>query len=221
MPFGADEAGKGPALGSMFAAAVHVEDREVLPEGIADSKRLRPERREFLASTLRDDDAVRIGVAEVTPARIDDPGTDMNSLAVSAHAEAIDGTLAGVDSDGAAVGLCDACDTDAARFARRVSEACGADAEVEAEHGADDSDPLVAAASVVAKVERDTHVARIGEEYGAVGSGYPSDPATRSFLEGYVADHGDLPPVARRSWATCGEVLAAAGQRGLEEFGDG
>lgn len=219
MPFGADEAGKGPALGSMFAAAVHVEDPRVLPEGIADSKRLAADHREELAATLRADDRVRIGIAEITPARIDDPDTDMNGLAASAHAEAIDQALDGIGSERDRLwGLCDACDTDADRFADRVAAACGVEATVEAEHGADDADPVVAAASVVAKVERDAHIAGIAEEYGAVGSGYPSDPTTRSYLEEYVAEHGELPPAARESWSTCAEVLAAAEQRGLGEF---
>ncbi len=218
MPFGVDEAGKGPALGSMFAAAVHVEDAEALPEGVADSKRLSPERREELAATLRGDDRVQIGVAEITVERIDDPETDMNGLAASAHAEAIEEALSGFGGDEPVPGLCDACDTDAARFGERVETACEAAVAVEAVHGADDADPIVAAASIVAKVERDAHVAALAEEYGAVGSGYPSDPTTRSYIAEYVADHGELPPVARESWATCADALAAAEQRGLGEF---
>ncbi|MFC4989508.1 MULTISPECIES: ribonuclease HII [Saliphagus] len=218
MPFGADEAGKGPALGSMFAAALYVADPSALPEGVADSKRLSPERREELAAALRGDDRVRIGVAEITTERIDDPETDMNGLAVSAHAEAIDGALSGLGGDEPVPGLCDACDTDAARFADRVEAACEAAVAVEAEHAADDADPVVAAASIVAKVSRDAHVATLAEEYGTVGSGYPSDPTTRAYIEGYVADHGELPPAARESWATCADALAAAEQRGLGEF---
>ncbi|WP_339104693.1 ribonuclease HII [Haloterrigena salinisoli] len=249
MPFGVDEAGKGPALGSMFAAAVYCEDPADLPDGIADSKRLAPERREELAATIRDDERLHVGVAEITPTRIDDPETDMNSLAVAAHAEAIGGALEDLDleSDGAEAdaleahptdaleatsdritGLCDACDTDEDRFARRVASACGsrpslpdplADAlEIEARHGADDESPIVGAASVVAKVERDAHVAAIADEYGPVGSGYPSDPNTREFLASYVDEHGDLPPFARETWSTCEDLLAEAQQTGLEQF---
>jgi ribonuclease HII len=222
MPFGVDEAGKGPALGSMFAAAVHCEDLDALPKGIADSKRLAPGRREELAATLREDDRIAVGVSEITPTLIDDPGTDMNSLAVRAHAEAISGALEAADvaADSPAPGLCDACDTDAARFARRVADACGLerDLDLAAEHGADDEDPIVGAASVVAKVERDASMAALADEYGAVGSGYPSDPTTRAFLESYVADHDELPPFARESWSTCADVLAAAQQTGLEQF---
>ena len=54
--------------------------------------------------------------------------------------------------------------------------------------------------------------------YDGVGSGYPSDPTTRSFLRAYVADHGDVPDCARRSWSTCDDVLAAAEQSGLDDF---
>ncbi|MEY7850596.1 ribonuclease HII [Natrarchaeobius sp. A-rgal3] len=224
MPFGVDEAGKGPALGSMFAAAVFLEESAVLPDGIADSKRLAPARREELAATLRADDRIRVGVAEITTATIDDPETNMNALAVSAHATAIADALDPVDSNSSEPleGLCDACDTDADRFARRVAEACAPEIdrslEIDARHGADEESRLVGAASVIAKVERDAHVAAIAEEYGEVGSGYPSDPTTREFLESYVADRGELPPFARASWSTCADVLAAAEQTGLGRF---
>ncbi|AGB36659.1 ribonuclease HII [Natronococcus occultus] len=224
MPFGVDEAGKGPVLGSMFAAAVHVSEPDALPEGIADSKRLAPERREELDATLREDDRIAVGVSEITPPLIDDPETDMNSLAVRAHAEAIEGALeaAELPADPSASGRCDACDTDADRFARRVADTCEPERDLELEltaaHGADDEDPIVGAASVVAKVERDASMAALADEYGSVGSGYPSDPTTREFLESYVADHGELPPFARESWSTCADVLADAEQTGLGQF---
>ncbi|ELZ25131.1 ribonuclease HII [Natrinema limicola] len=223
MPFGVDEAGKGPALGSMFAAAVYLEDTDGLPDGIRDSKRLTSERREELAATLRDDDRIAIGVAEITPARIDDPQTDMNSLAVTAHAEAIEDAVADLerseDSSEPVSGLCDACDTDAERFARRVSDTCSLERlAVDARHGADDDSPLVGAASIIAKVERDAHIATLAAEYGPIGSGYPGDSTTRAFLTSYVDAHGELPPFARESWSTCEDALAEAEQTGLEQF---
>ncbi|MFW6317330.1 MAG: ribonuclease HII, partial [Halorubrum sp.] len=92
---------------------------------------------------------------------------------------------------------------------------------VEAFHGADEDDPVVGAASVVAKVARDARMAAIDDRYptyDGVGSGYPSDPTTRSFLRAYVADHGEIPDCARRSWATCEDALAAAEQSGLDDF---
>ena len=210
---GIDEAGKGPVIGSMFAAAVRVTDPAALPDGLDDSKSLAPATRESLAADLRGDDRVTIAVVEVEPGRIDDPGSDMNTLTVSAHAEA----LADLASPGDRV-LLDAGDVSAGRFARRVDERIEGGFDLHAEHGADATYAVVSAASVVAKVARDAHVAALAEEFGDLGSGYPSDPTTRSFLAGYVEEHGCLPPCARASWKTCDDALAAAEQSGLEEF---
>jgi ribonuclease HII len=215
MQVGVDEAGKGPVLGSMFAAGVRA-PADAIPDGVRDSKELAAQRREEFAEALRGDDRVSVGLAEITVERIDDPGTDMNTLTVAAQA----GALAAVATGGDAVYL-DAGDVDAARFGRRVDDRLDAGVDVRAEHGADAARPVVAAASVIAKVERDAHVADLAAEYGAVGSGYPGDPATRSFLASYVEEHGRLPGCARASWKTSGDALAAhaeTGQSTLEEF---
>jgi ribonuclease HII len=62
----------------------------------------------------------------------------------------------------------------------------------------------VAAASVVAKDERDRQFALIAaqfrDDFGELeGGGYLNDH-TRAFLRAYLARHGDLPREARRSW---------------------
>ena len=211
---GSDEAGKGPVLGPMVAAAVRVAP-DVLPSDVDDSKRLAPARREGLAGEIRAV-AERVGIGVVTTERIDAPGTDMNTLTVDAHAEALSGVV-----DAGDVVAVDAGDVSEARFGRRVAAGVadsGIEIEVRAEHGADERDPVVGAASIVAKVERDRRVAALEAEYGDVGSGYPSDPKTRTFLREYVRDHGSLPGCARASWQTCDDVLAAAEQSALDEF---
>ena len=214
---GVDEAGKGPVLGPMVVAAVRAAPVD-LPDGVADSKRLSPARREELASALRAADGVDVGAAVVPVDRIDDPATDMNTLTVAGHAEAV----AAVARDGDVV-VADASDVNEARFGRRLREGAadrGAHVEVTAEHGADGSHPVVAAASVVAKVERDRRVASLSESYGDydLGSGYPSDPVTRRFLREYVRANESLPDCARASWRTCDDVLAAAQQSALDDF---
>jgi len=221
MRFGVDEAGKGPVLGSMFAAAV-VADPDALPTGIADSKQLTPARREELAATLEATPEIRIGVAEIPVDRIDDPHTNMNQLTVAAQAEALTVVtkerLSEREASGLA-GLVDAGDTDAGRFGRRVADRVPTDLSLDAAHGADETDPLVGAASVIAKVRRDDHVDSLADEYGReIGSGYPSDPTTRAFLDAWVAESGELPDCARRSWKTSRQVLAAADQAGLGDF---
>ncbi|WP_336360186.1 ribonuclease HII [Haladaptatus sp. ZSTT2] len=211
--FGADEAGRGPVLGSMFAAAVSVPDEDVLPDGITDSKFLTPARREELADALRASPNVAIGIAEVTVSQIDDPETDLNTLTVRAQADALRQILAD-DMEG----IVDACDTDEARFARRVAGKLDKNVTLRAEHGADENYRIVGAASIIAKVARDAHVAELVTEYGDVGSGYPSDPTTKTFLTEFVEQHGELPGCARASWQTSKDALAAREQAGLSEF---
>ena len=236
MYLGVDEAGKGPALGPMVAAAV-IADPAALPADVDDSKRIAATRREEMAAAFRGDPSVAVGVARVEPVEIDRPDTDMNTLTVRGQARAVRDALsepsAGFDEPVRIVA--DAGDTSEARFARRLreyvvgdgadGEAAGTDAlpsiDVTAAHGADEDDPVVGAASVVAKVVRDAEMAEIDAAYPSyddLGSGYPSDPATRAFLREYVADTRDLPDCARRSWATCDDVLAAAEQSALDEF---
>jgi ribonuclease HII len=212
MQIGADEAGKGPVLGPMVAAAVRA-PADAIPESVDDSKRLAPARRQELADRLRSVAAVDVGVAVVTPARIDDPGTDMNALTVAAQAEAI--AAVAVDDDAVVV---DAGDVDAERFGRRVGAGVDAAVAVRSEHRADERHAHVAAASIVAKVERDARVEALSDTYGDVGSGYPSDGTTRTFLAEYVRENGELPACARESWSTCDDVLAAAEQSSLADF---
>jgi ribonuclease HII len=214
MQVGVDEAGKGPVLGSMFAAAVRA-DPDQLP-AVADSKQVSPARREELAGRIRQQ-AAAVSVIEVPVARIDDPETDMNQLTVAAHAEALDETL----TDDTEMAYLDAADTNAVRFERRVGNRVAVPANLRAEHGADERHAVVSAASIVAKVERDAHVAALAEEYGNLGSGYPGDPTTRDFLRAFVREHSRLPDCARASWQTSQDVLADLGQASLSEFADG
>ena len=236
MYLGVDEAGKGPALGPMVAAAV-IADPASLPADVDDSKRIAPARREELAAALRDDPDVAVGVARVEPAEIDRPDTDMNTLTVRGQARAVRAALAerpeGI-ADPIRV-VADAGDTSEERFAERLARFVSEEGDrecseaarplpsvdVTAAHGADEDDPVVGAASVVAKVVRDDAMAEIDAAYPAyddLGSGYPSDPATRAFLAAYVDDNGTLPACARASWATCEDALAAAEQSALDEF---
>lgn len=211
MEFGVDEAGKGPVLGSMFSAAVRA-DPDTLPGGVGDSKDIAPTRREELAVAIHDV-AETVAVAEIAVERIDADDTDMNGLTVAAHAEALGGVVRAGDE-----GYVDAGDTNAVRFERRVGSSVPVEVDIHAEHGADETYPIVGAASIIAKVRRDSHVATLTAEYGDVGSGYPSDPTTRSFLREFVADNGRLPECARASWQTSQDVLAAAEQASLGEF---
>jgi len=211
MQLGVDEAGKGPVLGSMFVAAVRA-DPETLPDDVDDSKRLAQPRREELARAI-EDRADSVTVTEIPVDRIDDPETDMNELTVAGHAEAV-GPVA---SEGLDCYL-DAGDTNTVRFERRVEKRLSTPMNMRAEHGADETYPVVAAASILAKVAREEHVDRLQSRHGEVGSGYPSDGTTREFLREFVREHGRLPDCARESWQTSQDVLAELGQASLSDF---
>jgi ribonuclease HII len=68
--------------------------------------------------------------------------------------------------------------------------------------------PIVSAASILAKVRRDTVISELKRLYGDFGSGYPSDPKTVNFLREWILkNRGDL-PILRRSWGTFRRVWA-------------
>lgn len=196
----------------MVAGAVRAPPAAI-PADVDDSKRLSADRRETLAATMADDDRIAAAVAVVGVDEIDDPATDMNGLTVAAQVRALSKLAQSGDT-----AVVDAGDTSEERFGRRVADGLS-DVTVRAAHGADETHPVVAAASVVAKVERDRRVAEIDARHDRpVGSGYPSDQTTRSFLADYVDREGTLPPSARETWQTATDVLTAAEQSGLSEF---
>lgn len=77
--------------------------------------------------------------------------------------------------------------------------------QLHAQDKADSLVPVVAAASILAKVERDDQFNKLtqrfdNEEWGPVkGQGYPN-PATAQFLGAYMKRYGTLPSDVRRSW---------------------
>lgn len=210
--FGVDEAGKGPVFGPMVVAAVACSEED-LPEGVRDSKRLTPTRRKNLARKLLNNPDIQTHTVHVTPEQIDEPDSNLNTLTVQAHGEAVDG----VATDGMD-GTADACDTDTTRYTENLLSNTETDVTVDGRHKADDYDPIVSAASIIAKVERDGVIEEIREEYGDIGSGYPSDQTTRDFLETYYREHGEFPPFARLSWKTCQKITAAGENHGLSDF---
>ena len=76
----------------------------------------------------------------------------------------------------------------------------------EAEHKADENYPIVAAASICAKLIRDEKIEKIKKEVGFdFGSGYPSDERTRDALRNRGALE-KLKPFIRKKWKTLDTV---------------
>ncbi len=206
---GVDEAGRGPVFGPLVicCACFNKNDLEALKiDGVTDSKKLTPHRRELLAKEIKAT-AVDHEVVIIDPAEIDQyvtsgkPGTNLNSLEVAGFCRAIN-ALVGRKVKIDEVWL-DAADVSEERFRIRVEQGLkSVQILVRAAHKADERFIQVGAASIIAKTTRDAIIADIAKEYGEIGSGYPSDPTTKAFLRSYFKEYGTFPPFVRRSWKT-------------------
>jgi ribonuclease HII len=199
LTLGIDEAGRGPILGPMVLAAVVLDTaaaRALTRAGLCDSKKFgvgaeARTRRAAMASLIRAR-ATFVEMEVVSAADIDRRVAkgELNVLERECATRLIH-----------AAPSCKRIVADGARMfnpLRAEFPALRAYDRGESRHAA------VAAASVVAKDERDRQFARIAEEwrdeFGEInGGGYLND-ATRAFLRAYLARHGELPREARRSW---------------------
>lgn len=203
---GIDEAGRGCVLGPMvFGAALADEAQQatLVREGVRDSKLLSDSRRRHLAPRLR----ALLQVAEtraIPPATLD--GASLNALGTAmilTLAEAHRPDVLIVDAPVPPAGL--------PAYRRSLREGLAArglpDCELIAENEADRNHPLCAAASILAKVERDDILASIEGELGEpLGSGYPSDPATQQWLARTWSTHRAFPAFVRHKWDTVRRV---------------
>lgn len=219
---GIDEAGKGPVIGPMCIAGVCADieqEKKLKILGVTDSKKLSPKKREQLAVSIKKYAAAWY-VYEVGPKQIDDMRKimTMNEIMVLCFSKVME-ELTDMSSKAAGgsfnVVFLDAADVLEDRFARRVKEEYSkkhsdkADGiEFISKHKADVLSPVVSAASIIAKTRRDELIEIIQKREGVdFGSGYPSDPKTKLFLENYAKEHGDFPDYVRKSWKTAENLL--------------
>jgi ribonuclease HII len=83
------------------------------------------------------------------------------------------------------------------------------------EHKADRNHVAAAAASILAKCEREREVEKLKKEFGPeIGSGYPADPATIKFLKENALKFKNS-GLFRLSWATWKSAAEKLGQQKL------
>jgi ribonuclease HII len=212
---GLDEAGRGSLLGPLVLGGFEVPRHRVAELrglGAADSKSLRPAEREAVYQRLG-----RVGrrvSVPLPPRRIDAAVAvrGLNRLEAAGFA----GLVRAVRPTEAVV---DACDPVAARFGALVADLSRTSVPVRAFHHADVTDPVVGAASIVAKVRRDRAIRGLARRLGRpTGSGYPSDPTTVALARQVVGAGAPYPPWFRRSWATAQRLMRERSARRLEEF---
>ncbi len=187
---GIDEVGRGAWAGPVTVAAV-VLDPAALPAGARDSKRLSPARRTEVAAVVRG--SALVGIGEATNDEVDRVG--LAAALTEAARRALAAVLAAPGAPVDPLVLVDG-PHDLVRVAG---------VEVATLVGGDDAAISIAAASVVAKVDRDTLMARHDPAHPAYGfarnRGYAS-PEHVAALE----QHGPC-DLHRRSWAPVARLL--------------
>ncbi|MGB9714256.1 MAG: ribonuclease HII [Candidatus Bathyarchaeales archaeon] len=198
---GVDDAGRGSVIGPLVIAGVLMdeEDLQRLVElGVKDSKLLSPQRREKLAAEIKRI-AKKYAVVKLSPKDIDavvQKGIKLHRLN-RLEAQTMAKVIEMLKPD---IAYVDASDVLEERFKQHILECLPFKVEVISEHKADRKYPIVSAASIIAKVERDSEIAELAEKYGDFGCGYPTDPKTISFLQKCLQKTGEYPDFVRKSW---------------------
>ncbi|OLB71417.1 ribonuclease HII [archaeon 13_2_20CM_2_52_21] len=205
---GVDDAGRGPVIGPLVIAGVIIEEEKLdrlNTLGVKDSKQLLSSTRTRLSKEIPgvvdDYHVLEIGAQELDRIVNRAPKFQrLNLLEARVMAQVIEKLrpeLAYVDSS----------DVRTERFKNNILDCLSFNPRIISEHKADINYPIVSAASIMAKVHRDGKIEEIKREYGEIGSGYAHDIVTIKFLRDYYSDHGDFPPIVRRSWKTLGNIV--------------
>ena len=211
---GVDEAGRGPVIGPLVIAGVLFKENDLsklVNLGVKDSKLLSPQKRETLAVQIKKL-ALKWHIVLLSPAEIDRVVESrrklhkLNRLEAQAMAKVI--TVLKPD-----VVYVDASDVLADRFEEHIAENLSFSPKIISEHKADVKYPVVSAASIIAKVERDKVISQLQKKHGNMGCGYPSDPVTIKFLEDWIRKFGSYPDFVRKSWKTAKRVKSEADSR--------
>lgn len=222
---GVDEAGRGPVLGPLVVAGILTDDQAQLRKlGVKDSKALSSSRREKLFYEIQR--ICEVEVVIIPAIDIDSLRTvsTMNAIEANVFSKLVQRLLIPNNKSDEVTAILDAVDVDEKGFGRGIKESLKKELRsvprIISEHRADNTYPAVSAASVIAKVTRDREMEGLRQDYGELGSGYPSDPITRAYLLDIFRKGKELPPFVRRSWETIKKIREEAGRKRIEDFFD-
>lgn len=178
---GLDEVGRGPLAGPLAIGGVVLPDQPLIP-GLNDSKKVAPKDRELIAAQVKEQ-ALAWTVQYVEPDQIDARG--MTACLVAAFRRAIEA----VEAQGVKVDVVLLDGNPLHLDPREVNVVKG-----------DGSCASIAAASIVAKVERDALMCRLSQEYPQYGFDGNKGYGSAAHMEA-IRTFG-LSPVHRRSFCT-------------------
>jgi ribonuclease HII len=199
---GIDEAGRGCVLGALFVGGfvVEVEDESIRrAAGADDSKALSPKKRLEVRERLKD--LGRSDVRAVPAAAIAE--SSMNALEEAVIVDLVKTwrpRLVRCDALGPPAGI--------PKLIARLEAALPKKVRPKwvIEPKADSTFAVVGAASVFAKTTRDAALADLASSWGELGSGYPSDPATRTWLREHAKSRRPWPEFVRTRWSTISDL---------------
>jgi len=205
---GVDEAGRGSIIGDLVIAltAIPVKNIENLRNyGVKDSKKLTPKRRmELLKLIFRE--SILILTSHIPPLTIDK--IKINKLELMRVASMINNALKYIDAmldNKCSVGIyIDEIKGFKDQLKRLIMDRYKnlIISEIVMEPKADEKYIPVAAASIIAKTYRDLNIKFGRVIHGDYGSGYPSDPRTRSWIIECYNTYREPPSILRRSWGS-------------------
>ncbi len=219
---GGDEAGRGAVLGPLVVAIVAIKKsstRRLTDIGVRDSKLLTRRRRENLYDMIKKI-AVDVKVSKINPNEINDAmrrGISLNELEAVHFAKLFNAIKNDIN-----VLYLDSPDVVAEKFGMRVNISSEKPTriigmtgrpvkgtkytKIVAQHKADSIYPVVSAASIIAKVERDWEIDKIARELGLdIGSGYPADSYTINAIKENMKSQA-LRQHIREHWRTMNEI---------------
>ncbi len=203
---GIDDAGRGPVIGPMVLAGVLINDKikkEFVKLGIRDSKTILPKKREILAKKIKES-AITHHIVKISVDEIDGKTGDKLNLN-QREAIATSMIINKLNKKKEQIKVIIDCPSANIKSWKEYMEKFligGSNLNVVCEHKADENHVVVAAASIIAKVERDNEIKKLREKIGInFGSGYPSDPFTRKFIYEHYGEFKGK-GIFRESWAT-------------------
>ncbi len=211
---GIDEAGRGPCIGPLVMAVALInknDEQRLIDIGVKDSKLLTANERESQFPLIKSA-LLEFRSSHVSPQEIDGMvgRRGLNELEAMHAAKLLNSLSKKPD-----VAYVDSPDVVMDEFARRIRKFLSFPVKIISEHKADLNYPIVSAASIIAKVERDRAIRKISGEFGEVGSGYPGDEATISFLKKYFINNSEVPGFVRKSWQTIKDLQEKKYQKKL------
>jgi len=216
---GIDDAGRGPVIGPMIIAGCLIDskfERELKNLGVKDSKQLTQKRREFLFEKIKEF-ATKYEFVIITPEEIDSSNKNnlnLNELEAVKMAEVINKINNGKEKIKVIID-CPSVSINKWKDFLKMKVENLSNLEVVAEHKADVNYVEVSAASIIAKCVREQEMDKLREIYGEqIGSGYPSDPKTCTFLATNSKKHKDK-GIFRKSWSTWQEACSKTKQQKL------